>query len=244
MRIPSVIFSSLSAKAQQPLENSSGADAALPVYARVNAPDSAQISTIKKSLNELKQVEFDNNDYLYVKTLGANPPFKSGHDAINWIENNKVKILYANFSNPKVHACLNYDEKDGFLILINSNYKDECSHADTLAISEAIFHECGHGKDRDSENSIQEELDCMSLNVLAHRFYKKKYPGVFDNENSFLFSEGVSLYPKLFFDFHKTALKNRISDKYGYLQTGDEKHPATKLALDIKSIYKDGVFAS
>lgn len=215
-----------------------GADGAHPVYATVHKLDNTQISTITKALNELNQVEFLPNDLLYVKSLGANPPFDNGNQAVQWIKDNNVKIVYADFSNPKVHACLDYDKESGFMILINSNYKENCSHADTLAISEAIFHECGHGKDADNENSIQEEFDCLSLNVLAHRAYKKKYPGVYDKADSFLFSEGVSLYPKLFFEFFHTGLKNRIASKYGYLQTGDNKHPATKIAGDIKLIYE------
>ena len=220
------------------------AQGAQPVYASIAKSDKAQISTINRALDELSKVEFAQNDLLYVQTLGANPPFKSGLEATNWIKQNNAKIMYASFSNPNVHACLNYNEKDGFLILINQNYEHECSQPDVLAISEAIFHECGHGKDKDVNNSIQEELDCMSLNVLAHRFYEKKYPKVFENENSFLFSQGVSLYPKLFweFDLKKQSLKNRIADKYGYLQTADNKHPATKLASDIKDTYESGTF--
>ncbi len=219
-----------------------GAKGAAPVFATVETLDNTQISTIKKALDELEKVEFSPNDLIYVKNLGANPPFKNGAEAIQWLKESKAKILYADFSNPKVHACLNYDKDDGIAIFINSNYKDKCTHADILAISEAIFHECGHGKDYDSVNSIQEEFNCLSLNVLAHRFYKKKYQGVFNNQNSFLYSEGVSLYPKLFFDFHKTALKNRIAEKYGYLQTGDEKHPQSKFAQDIKHIYESATY--
>ena len=219
-----------------------GAPGATPVYATIEKPDRAQISTIKRALDELEEVVFLPNDLIYMKTLGANPPFKNGKEALEWIKESKVKILYADFSNPSVHACLNYSQNDGITILINSNYKDNCTHPDVLAISEAIFHECGHGKDFDSENSIQEELNCLSLNVLAHRYYQKKYKGIFDNSNSFLYSQGVSLYAKLFFDFYKTALKNRIADKYGYLQTGDDKHPATNLANDIKRIYESATY--
>lgn len=247
MKISPILFRSSNAKPPKPPksdESSSGADSAMPVYAKINKSNGAQLTTVRQALDELSKVTFDNNDLLYVRTLGAKPPFQSGQEAIKWIGDNNVEILYADFSNPKVHACLNYDKNiggvDKFMILINSNYKNNCSKSDTLAISEAIFHECGHGKDCDSENSIQEELDCMSLNVLAHRFYKKNYVHVFNNQNSFLYSEGVSLYPKLFYEFNpqKPALKNRMSSKYGYLQTGDAKHPATKIVNDIKSIYK------
>ena len=218
-----------------------GASGATPVYATVEKPDRLQVSTIKRALDELEDVEYLPNDLLYMHSIGANPPFKNGKEAIEWIKQSKAQILYADFSNPNVHACLDYSEKNGTKILINSNYKDDCSHPDVLAISEAIFHECGHGKDFDNENSIQEELNCLSLNVLAHRFYEKKYNGIFKNSNSFLYSQGVSLYPKLFFDFYKTALKKRVADKYGYLQSGDSKHSATKLAENIKRIYENTI---
>lgn len=73
-------------------------------------------------------------------------------------------------------------------------------------------------------NSIQEELDNLSLNVLAHRAFEKKYPDVFDGKDSFFFTEGVSLYPKLFFEYgaDKTGLKARVADKYGHMQAGDK----------------------
>ncbi len=218
---------------------SDGAPGANPLYATVKISDSVQISTIKKALEELKQVKYLPNDMIYMNAIGVNPPFKDGYEAYRWLLDNNIEILYADFSNKNVHACLNYDPQAGTAIFINSNYKDDCTHADVLAISEAIFHECGHGKDFDSENSIQEELDCLSLNVLAHRFYEKKYPDVFKNHDSFLFSQGVSLYPKLFYDFHLTGLKDRVADKYGYLQSGGEKHCASKIALSIKQKYKN-----
>lgn len=223
-------------------KGSDGAPGANPVYATVNVPDEVQISTIKKALEELKSVEFLPNDFLYMETTGINPPFKNGREAIDWINQSGAKILYADFSSPNVHACLNYNKEDGSIIFINSNYKDNCTHADILAISEAILHECGHGKDFDCENSIQEELNCLSLNVMCHRFYEKKYPGIFKNSDSFLFSQGVSLYPKLFFDFYKTALIQRVAQKYGYLQSGDNKHKAGKLAHSIKQEYENATY--
>lgn len=224
-------------------QNTEGSSGATPVWATPEKPDSVQISTINKALDELSRVEFLPNDLIYMQNLGIKLPFNSGKEAVDWIKNSNTEVLYADFSNPKVHACLHWDEKNGkSLIMINSNYKNNCSFADVLAISEAILHECGHGKDKDSENSIQEELNCMGLNVLAHRFYRQKYRDIFTGHNSFLFSQGVSLYPKLFFNFSLTPLKERIAEKYGYLQTGDEKHCATSLANDIKDIYKKATF--
>ena len=239
MKITPIIFKSSHFMANTYADGKSGAN---PVYVTVEKPDRSQISTIKRAISELEKVEYLPNDLLFMKALGANPPFMNGKEAVEWIKKSKAKILYADFSNPNVHACLNYDVQEGITILINSNYKDNCTHPDVLAISEAIFHECGHGKDLDNENSIQEEINCLSLNVLAHRFYEKKYNGIFKNSNSFLYTQGVSLYPKLFFNFFKNPLKNRIADKYGYLQSGDEKHPATNLANDIKKIYENATF--
>lgn len=235
LNIKSLQMQTFAAKKHRP----DGAQGANPVYAAVKATDDVQISTVKKALEELKEVEYLPNDLIYMHAIGAKPPFNNGLEAYNWLKESGAEILYADFSNKNVHACLNFDTQKGITILINSNYKDDCTHADILAISEAIFHECGHGKDFDSENSIQEELDCLSLNVLAHRYYERKYPNVFKNHDSFLFSQGVSLYPKLFFNFYKTALKNRVAEKYGYLQSGDDKHKASKIAMSIKQIYKN-----
>ena len=93
------------------------------------------------------------------------------------------------------------------------------------------------GKEK-RELDFLEELDNLALNVLVHRGFENKYPGIYQGQNSFLFREGVNLYPKLFFEFgaDKTGLKDRVSEKYGHMKAGDDKHPASKMANEIKQL--------
>ena len=199
----------------------------------------SQQTTITKALNELSKAEFLPNDVFYMQSLGVNMPFKSGHDAVQYLNNKNIDIAYAEFSNPDVHACLDTSKKTPS-ILINARYKDLASFSEVLAISEAIMHEISHAKDNDSINSIQEEIDCLASNVLVHEYYKSVYPKAYKDENSPLMSDGVSLYPRLFFDFDisKDALKKRISEKYGFLNVASPNHAASKMAIDIKNISK------
>ena len=196
----------------------------------------AQEDTIQKALNELSKVEFHPNDVLYMKNLGVNLPFQNGNEAVEYLKSRNIEVAYAEFSNPNVHACLDTSDKIPN-VLLNSKYKELTSFAAILAISEAFIHESGHAKDGDSENSIQEEINCLALNVLTHQYYKKTYPDVFKDQNSPLFFEGVNLYDSLFFDFdpEKKALKKRISEKYGFLNVSSRNHPGSQMAYDIKT---------
>lgn len=207
------------------------------IYVKPVSATPLQRDTITHAIDELSKVQFSPNDILYMKNLGVNLPFKSGQEAVNYLNSKNITISYAEFSNPEVHACLDTTQKVP-VALINSNYKDMAAFSDILAISEALIHELGHAKDEDSENSIQEELDCLALNVLAHEYHKKTHPDVFKDKNEPLFSEGVSLYPKLFFDFdpNKNALKKRVAEKYGFLNDSSKNHEAGHLAKEIKTI--------
>ncbi len=207
------------------------------IFVRSIKTDTLQQNTINRALVELSGAEFAPNDTEYIKNLGVNLPFESGLEAVNYLKSQNAKILYAEFSDPKVHACLDTTGKTPS-ILINASYKDLNEFDDVLAISEAIAHETGHMKDNDILNSISEEIDCLALNVLVHKSHKKKYPDSMEDKSSPLYSEGVSLYSTLFFDSNpdKTALKQRISEKYGYLDISSPNHPKTKLAKEIKKI--------
>ena len=207
-------------------------------YAKPVRYGEIQEGIIKEALSELKQVVYDKNDILYMQSLGINPPFRTGREAVECLETEAIPVQYGKISDKNVHACLAKGEGGKTTVLINERYKNSKSRPEILATAEAIAHEAGHAKDNDTVNSIQEELDNLSLNVLTHRAFERKYKGIFDGCDSFFFKEGVSLYPKLFFEFgaDKTALKERVADKYGHMQTGDEKHPASKLAEDIKAL--------
>lgn len=208
------------------------------IYAKPVKNDPTQEGIINNALKELETVNFDKGDILYMQSMGIEPPFQNGKEIVDCLKEQGIPVRYGKFSDKNVHACLARGENGETTTLINSRYKNSTSKPEILATAEAIAHEAGHAKDKDTVNSIQEELDDLSLNVLAHRAFEKKYPNVFNNCNSFLFKEGVSLYPKLFFEFgtHKTGLKERVADKYGHLQTGDSKHPASRLAEDIKAL--------
>lgn len=196
--------------------------------------DDSNAAAIHSALEELKKIKFENNDLIYIQTIGAKPPFKSGLEAYEFIKRNNVGIRFSKLPLDDVHASWDYTEN---AILINEKYKNSKSFPEILALSEAIFHEAGHAKDRDMENSIQEELDCLALNVLGHKFHQKTYRDVFVGQNSFLFSQGVNLYERLFYQFgtRKQDLKARVNDKYGFLQIESKNHPASQFAMDIKN---------
>lgn len=208
------------------------------IYIKPIKSNATQTGIINKALDELIDVEFDKKDISYMHSMGIRPPFKNGIEALNYLAKNNIQIQYGKFSDKKVHACLSRDDDGKKTILINARYKNSKSEPEILATAEAIMHEAGHAKDDDDFNSIQEELDDLSLNVLTHRAFEKKKPRIFDNCHSFLFSEGVSLYPKLFFDDdpNKTKLKKRVADKYGHMPAGDDRHPASLMAMQIKGL--------
>ncbi len=192
-------------------------------------------ATITRALEELKKIKFDNNDLIYMRSIGANPPFNNGLEAYEFIKNNNVDIHFGKLSFEDAHASWDFSKR---AILINERYKNSTSFPEILALSSAIFHEAGHAKDDDGENSIQEELDCLALNVLGHKYHKKAHKDVFLGQNSFLFAEGVSLYEQLFYRFDptKSALKLRVSEKYGYLQPTSRGHVAGNFAKEVKKI--------
>ena len=208
------------------------------IYTKPLKNGATQEGIISEALSELESVEFDKNDIAYMNAMGINPPFKNGKEAVDCLKANNIPIQYGKFSDKNVHACLAKGDKGKTTVLINHRYKNSTGKPEILATAEAIIHESGHAKDNDTQNSIQEELDNLSLNVLTHRAFENKYPHVFDKSNSFFFREGVKLYPKLFYQFGagKTALKERVADKYGHMQAGDERHPSSKLACDIKAL--------
>jgi len=187
---------------------------------------------IARAVDELGKIKFSQNDILYIKSLGCNPPFENGAQAVDFIKQNNIKINFSKFKLQDVHARWSFDDNT---IHINEKYKNLDSFAGILAISEAIFHETGHAKDKDADNSLQEELDCMSLNVLGHRFHKNKYKDIFKGQDSSIFTEGVSLYEKLFFEFdmNKTKLKNRLKEKYGFLKPDSKGHSSSNFARSI-----------
>ena len=189
--------------------------------------------SIYMALNELKSLEFNPKDISYLKNMGVNLPFKSGKEAVDYIAKQNIRILYEPTSESGVHAQYDFYKN---LIIINQKYKNTDDFPVILAIAEAILHETGHAKDNDAYSSIQEELDFLGMNAIAHRAFLKKYGDLFSDAKEPIIKDGVRLYAKLFFDPdpNKMALVNRISEKYGDLPSGDNVHPPGELARKIK----------
>ena len=190
-------------------------------------------SIILQSINYLKDLEFDKGDIRYVQSLGAVLQFYSGKEAFDFINKSNVRIKFETLSSPSIHA--QYDYEDNF-IKINDLYKNTQNPAEVLAIAEAILHEVGHAKDKDGHSSIQEEINCLALNSVAHKALVKKYPTAFLNADSAIVKDGVCVYADLFFDDDrlKAKLVERIRQKYGFLPVGDFNHPPSALAYEVK----------
>ena len=189
---------------------------------------------ITSALDELKKVKFSLADITYLQHMGLEIPFKSGADAVEFIKTSNLRISFDDTGAEGIHAQYNYNENK---IMLNKKYKNTSDTADVLALAEAILHESAHAKDNDGASSIQEELNNLGMGALAHRFFEKKYPDVFNHANTLIVNDGVNIYAKIFFDKDpsKKALKERVRQKYGLLPAGDELHPASQLASDIKS---------
>ena len=100
----------------------------------------------------------------------------------------------------------------------------------TLTFVEAEYNEYKY--------TTEEEINSLGTNALAHRNLQRRYPYLFITSNALIVKDGVQVYEKLFFDkdSDKKALVKRLQVKYGYLPAGDEKHPPTKLANQVKGL--------
>ena len=192
------------------------------------APD----PVLSSAMNELKNMEFAKNDVKYVKKLGAKPPFKNGRQAYNFIKNNNIQVKFMQLPSNDVHAQWDSSNRT---IKINETYQNTKSKAVKLAIAEAILHEAGHAKDLDGASSIQEEINCLALNSMAHRTLNEKDPGIFEANDANILKNGVNLYSSIYFANDLTGLVNKIRKSYGHLPVGDEKHPASDFAEAIKN---------
>lgn len=190
-----------------------------------------QDAELKLALNKLAEITHDPADIAHIRSLGINPPYNSGKEALDFIIQNQVKVEFADMGGSLAHAQWVNDENK---MIINKNYQGKMTQEMALAIADALYHEAGHAKDRDGVASVQEELDCLSLNVLGYRYQQKQYPEIINSSNqSRLLSDGVALYPKLFFDQdpNKTALVNRVTEKYGFLPLNSPNHQVASMPL-------------
>lgn len=190
--------------------------------------------TVLSALGYLNNLQFDENDVKYVQSIGAVLPFVSPKEALKFINDNNIRIKFMPLESSSVHAQYDFDNN---FIEINKLYENTQNPAEILAIAEAILHETGHAKDKDSDSSVQEEIDCLAMNVLAHRVFTKKFPNIFSTADSLIVKDGVCVYRDLFFDKDpaKAALVARLREKYGYLPIGDVKHPPGTIATRVKN---------
>lgn len=186
---------------------------------------------LKTALNELKNIEFSSDDKKYIHKLGSRPPYSNGKEAYDFIKNNNINVKFAKLPSNDIHAQWDVDTKS---IKINEIYKNAKNKAVILAITEAIFHEAGHAKDLDGDSSIQEELNCLALNAMAHRALEKKYPNIYTTGDENIVKKGVVLYADIYFDPNPSRLIKKIQKSYSHLSAGDVFHPANNLALNIK----------
>jgi len=188
---------------------------------------------LKSALKELYTIKFDEKDIKYLKSIGLEVPFKSGKDVVKYISSENIRIDFDKIPEPDIHAHYNYEKN---LICINDKYKDSQSKPVILAMASAILHETAHAKDKDGHASIQEELECLGMNAVAHRAFVKKYSDIFKNVDIPIIRDGVSLYADLFFNYpNLDDLILIVKSKYGNLPAGCEKHPPSNIAYKIKS---------
>lgn len=189
---------------------------------------------IISALDELTHVVFSTEEEAYLKNLGLEIPFSSGQEAVDFIKKSNLRIDFADTGSDGIYAQYDYGENKIFL---NKKYKNTSDTADILALAEAILHESGHAKDNDGDSSIQEELNNLGMGALAHKFFERKYPQIFDSSNTLIVNDGVNVYSALFFDNdpQKKALIQRVQSKYISLPEGDKKHSPSSLAHVIKN---------
>lgn len=188
-----------------------------------------QDNIIQTALSEINDLIFSPNDMRYIQNMGIELPFQSGKECVDFIEQQNIRIVFGKPYDENIHAQYDFSRNT---ILINRKYKNTKDFAVMLAIGEAILHEAGHAKDRDSSSSIQEELNFLGMNAIAHRAFIKKYGDLFSDSAAPIINDGVKVYAELFFepDPEKKNLIQRIKTKYGDLPSGDRLHPPGKIA--------------
>ncbi len=193
-------------------------------------------ASIKQALMLVGRIQHLAYDEAEIQKMGVSLIFRNGAEALNLILQKQPRVEFGDMGDSKAHAQW---IKDKNLIMINQKYQGNPSKETLYAISEAIYHEAGHvARLGDDQASIQEETNCLALNTLAHRFHAYTDPSyAHSNSNSRLITDGVALYPKLFFDKdpNKQGLINRIIEKYGMLppETPDHRIPPTPYGVSI-----------
>lgn len=211
-------------------KSSIGADQYIPTTRLATAQPSLS-PEISMALQLLYQIQHHPLDEQYIKQLGVNLLFTNGAQAYQLIRQKNIRVEFGDMGDSKAHAEW---QKDQNTIRVNQKYRGDMSPATLYAISEAIYHEAGHAACLGNEySSIQEEIDCLALNVLGHRYHTSQDPLYAQTVSaSRLISDGVALYARLFFDPdpEKKALVKRIIDIYGELPPDSPDHPIPMLS--------------
>ncbi|MEB3245854.1 MAG: hypothetical protein VKJ06_07715 [Vampirovibrionales bacterium] len=188
-----------------------------------------ELQAALKLLGTIKPLPADVN---YLKQMGVDVIYPSGADALRTIIQKGIKVEFAELDDDKAHAEWIAEENR---IVVNKKYQGDVTPATLYGLAAALFHEAGHaGRRGDNEASIQEEINCLALNVLAHRYFQATQPAYqFAASQSRLITDGVALYSNLFFDTDpsKQRLVQRVIQKYGMLPPNSPDHPTPNTAI-------------
>jgi len=215
-----------------------------PITAPALVPDAEILQKAKDLLGQIQHIP---REEAYLRQLGLNPCFRNGQEALQMINNNHIQVVFGDMGDSLAHAQWVADQR---LIMINQRYRGDNSPATLYAISEALYHEAGHAANvttdpltgrhynlsvghsgpsslGDDQSSIQEELDCMALNILAHGYHEatdSNYARA--ASTSRLINDGVKRYYNLAYDVdpYKTAFIDRMVNKYGELSLSSPGH--------------------
>lgn len=190
-----------------------------------SASPASDAGILEQALQRLGQIQHHPPDEIQIRHLGIMPPLSSGAQAVQLIRQRGIQVAFGDMGDSKAHAQWLSDHN---LIMINQRYRGDSRPETLSAIASAIYHEAGHAAGNgDGQSSVQEELNCLALNVLGHQHFAATDPAyAHAASTSPLLSDGVALYPKLFFDPdpNKQALINRVLDKYGDLPLQSPGH--------------------
>lgn len=187
--------------------------------------------TINEAIRILSNITFIQSDVDKTKGIVSKLPFRDGADAVSFLQKENIPIVFDKFDRDDIHAQWQQNRRT---IAINEKYKNTTNVSEIHAISAAILHELAHAKDNDFFDSIQEELDCLSMNALAYNALKRANPELLKHSTAPIIKDGVELYSKLFFQDDKKGLIERVRSKYGNLPLESPNHEAQKIAKEIK----------
>ncbi len=183
------------------------------------------VPEIAQALQLLSRIQHLPGDEQYLRNMGIDVIFRGGADAARLIQEKNLNVVFGDMGNSPAHAQWLAEENT---IMVNQKYQGDMRPENLYAISEAIYHEAGHAaRSGDNQASIQEELNCLALNVLGYRYHTAVDPQFAQSASqSRLIQDGVALYARLFFDADpsKQALTSRVIEKYGMLPTQTPDH--------------------